>query len=155
VATFALFVGDDRLAREVLGSVGERRIARQVEPDGRQPLELARTKAFGYSLMNLEGLVTLADLGERSGVDLWHYRTQDGRSIRAALDWLIPYADGSKPWPYQQIAEFGAGRMLPILRRAAVVYKDPGYERALDRLVGGGERPTDEMVLLLPANPPE
>jgi hypothetical protein len=155
VATFALFVGDERLAREVLGTAGERRIARQIEPDGRQPLELARTKAFGYSLMNLEGLVTLAILGDRFGVDLWRYRSPDGRSIRAALDWLIPYADGSKPWPYQQIAEFGAGRTIPLLRRAAIVYHEPGYERALERLISRAERPTDEMVLLMPPGPSE
>jgi hypothetical protein len=148
VATYALFVGDDRLAREVLMSVGQRRVARQVEPDGRQPLELGRTKAFGYSLMNLEGLVTLAVLGDRVGVDLWQFRSPDGRSIRGALDWLIPYATGEKPWPYEQIAEMGAARMIPLLRRAARAYHEPGYERAIETLIRGGEKPSEEWELL-------
>jgi hypothetical protein len=151
VATYALFVGDDRLAREVLGSVGERRVAVQVEPDGRQPLELARTKSFGYSVMNLEALVTLASLGERVGVDLWHYRSPDGRSIRTALDWLIPYATGEEPWPHEQIAEMGAGRMIPLLRRATHAYHEPGYERVIETLIGRGERPAEEWMLLHPA----
>jgi hypothetical protein len=151
VATYALFVGDDRLAREVLMSVGEKRVAPQIEPDGRQPRELARTKSFGYSLMNLEGLVTLAVLGERLGVDLWAYRSSDGRSIRAALDWLIPYATREKPWSYEQIAEMGAGRMMPLLRRAARAYHEPGYERAIDKLIRGGEPAAEEWELLLPA----
>jgi hypothetical protein len=151
VATYALFVGDDRLARAVLASAGEMRVARQVEPDGRQPLELARTKAFGYSLMNLDGLVTLAALGERVGVDLWHYEGPDGGSIRRALDWLIPYATREKPWTYEQITEMGAGRMIPLLRRAARAYHEPGYERAIDKLTSGGERATEECELLQPA----
>jgi hypothetical protein len=150
VATFALFVGDDRLAREVLRLVGEKRIARQIEPDGRQPLELSRTKSFGYSLMNLEGLVTLAALGQRMDVDLWQYRTPDGRSIRAALDWLVPYATGENPWPYEQIAEMGVGRMIPLLERAARTYHEPAYERAVDKLIRRGEKATDEWELLRP-----
>jgi hypothetical protein len=147
-ATFALFVGDDRLAREVLLRVGEKRIVRQIEPDGRQPLELTRTKSFGYSLMNLEGLVTLAALGQRMDVDIWRYRSPDGRSIRAALDWLVPYATGENPWPYEQIAEMGAGRMIPLLERAARIYHEPAYERAVATLIGRGEKATDEWKLL-------
>jgi hypothetical protein len=153
VATYALFVGDDRLAREVLGSVGEQRVARQIEPDGRQPLELARTKSFGYSLMNLEAFFTLASLGERVGVDLWRYRSPDGGSIRTALDWLIPYATGAKPWPYEQIAEMGAGRMVPLLRRAAHAYHEPNYERIIETLISKGDRPTEEWELLYPEGP--
>src|SRR5262249_54283942 len=53
VATFALFVGEKESARKLLEESKTKRIACQVEPDGRQPLELKRTKSFDYSLVNL------------------------------------------------------------------------------------------------------
>jgi hypothetical protein len=146
--TYALFVGDDRLAREVLEAAKEQRIARQVEPDGRQPLELTRTKSLGYCVFNLEALTTLAALGDRAGVDLWGYRTEDGRSVRTALDWLVPYATGAKPWPYQQITTPGAGGLLLPLRRAAVAYHEPAYERVIERLTARGERAGESFELL-------
>lgn len=70
---------------------------RQIEPDGQQPLELARTKSLGYSLFNLEALFNLARLGGNVNVDWWNFATKDGRSLQAAMRYLAPYADPSKP----------------------------------------------------------
>ena len=69
-----LFLNNEKLATDVLREVGKKRIA-EIEPDGRQPLELARTKAWSYSVGNLAGLMTLARLGEHVDVDLWNYET--------------------------------------------------------------------------------
>jgi hypothetical protein len=66
---------------------------------------------------------------------------------------LIPYATREKPWPYEQIAEMGAGRMLPLLRRAAHAYDEPGYERVIETLIRSGEQPAEEWELLYPARP--
>jgi hypothetical protein len=134
VCAFALFIGEPDIAKKVVDECKTKRIARQVEPDGRQPLELKRTKAFDYSRGNLEALFGLATLGDRFGVDLWNYQTQDGRSIRKALEWLIPFATGEKKWEYEQIKELQGGALAPLLRRAAVAYKEPRYEQILQQL---------------------
>src|SRR5262249_46046832 len=91
VTELALFLSDRKLAVDTLNRVKIRRIT-QIDPDGRQPLETARTNGWGYSNGNLDGLTQLATLGDRVGVDLWNYRTADGRSIRGAIDYLLPYA---------------------------------------------------------------
>lgn len=124
VVSFALFVGNTDLAKRVLREAGAKRIAVQIEPDGRQPLELERTRAWSYSVFNLEALMDLARLGEHVGVDLWHYRTKDGRSIRKALDFLVPFARGEQKWPYQQLGEWQPQILLPLIDRAAKHYGD-------------------------------
>jgi hypothetical protein len=77
--------------------------------------------------MNLRGLFSLATLGERVGVELWKYQTEDGRSIRKALDFLIPFALEEKKWPYQQLGQFPAQELFPLLRRATLVYSESSY----------------------------
>jgi hypothetical protein len=133
VVSFALFLDERKIAAETLRGVGAKRIA-QIEPDGRQPLELARTKAWSYSVGNLAGLMTLARLGEHVGVDLWHYETGDGRSIRAAIDFLAPYGVGEIKWPYPQINGFSADLIDPLLRIATAKYPEGRYTQLVARL---------------------
>jgi hypothetical protein len=123
VVSFALFLGKTDLARNVLLTARTKRIATQIEADGRQPLELARTRAWGYSCGNLDGLMLLARLGENLGIDLWNYKTRDGRSVRKALDFLAPFALGEK-WTYQQLGEWPPQQLFPLMRRAANKYPD-------------------------------
>lgn len=122
LVSFALFLNNKQLAKRVLQEAQAKRIATQIEPDGRQPLELERTKAWSYSVFNLEALMSLARLGEHAGVDLWNYESPDGRSIRKALDFLIPFALGEKKWPYQQLGEWEPQILFPLIRRAAPHY---------------------------------
>lgn len=136
VASFALFVGQREIATNVLHAAGAKRIARQIEPDGRQPLELARTKAWGYSTMNLRGLMSLATLGEHVGVDLWDYETADGRSLRRALDYLLPFAAGERPWSHPQLGGWSPDGLLSSLRLAVSHYPEPKYRQVLRKISG-------------------
>lgn len=134
IVRLALALDKQDLAREKLESVKGNRIARQIEPDGAQPMELRRTKSFDYSEMNLTGLTELATLGEWVGVDLWTYETVDGRSIRRALEFLRPYVEkvpeGWPPrfWHYKQIVPFLPEILAPAFRMASIGYLDEEYE---------------------------
>jgi hypothetical protein len=129
---WALVLGRMDKAKELSIAAGPGRIGVQVEPDGKQPLELVRTASFSYSCFNLLALSTLAGLSEHAGVDLWHHKTADGRSIRAALDFLVPYlGKNPKPWTLQQIHESKPDEVLPVLRAAALVYGEDRYESLL------------------------
>ena len=128
VVTFALFVGQSDLARMILKGVGERRIAAQIEPDGQQPLELARTKALGYASMNLELLLELAEIGRQWGIDLANYESTDGRSMRRAFDWLYPYWTGDHEWTLPQIQPFSGEPAFRCLRLAAYLYLNMDFE---------------------------
>ena len=139
VADFALFTGKTELAHDVIQQAKEKRLARQVMPDGSQPLEAARTRGLSYSLFNLEGLMELALLGEHVGVDLWGFQTKDGRSIHKTLDYVLPFASGDKKWEGQQITEFKPQEIVPLLLLASTKLKDRECEKAAQR-IGLAER---------------
>lgn len=130
---FSLFIGKSDLAKSVVETAKQKRIAHQIEPDGSQPLELARTKGWSYSVMNLEGLISLASLADHTGVDLWNYQTKDGRGIRKAFEFLYPYSAGEK-WKYQQIGDWPADILFPVIRRASAKYVDPKFKTMVEKV---------------------
>jgi hypothetical protein len=134
LAAYLMFLGDHAAARQLIETVKENRIAKQIKPTGEMPRELERTKSFHYSVFNLSALMLLADLGQRENVDLWHYQAADGRSVRVALDWLLPFALGERKWEHQQIIPLEAHLLLVPLRRAEAAYREPRYEAVIERL---------------------
>lgn len=144
VASLAIYTGRTDLARRTIERA-RGRIARQIQPDGRQPRELERTRSWDYSVFNLTAFFNLAAIGERLGVDLWRYRTPDGRSLRQALDFMVPFAAGGRRWPEAQITTWRPDTLHPLLRRAAVAWKEPRY-RDLALKIGGGPARLDLIV---------
>lgn len=138
VVALALYTGETEAARTTLLD-GQAGIAGQFDRDGSQPRELARTRAWDYSIFNLTAYMHLAALGERLDVDLWNFRTPTGRSLRQGLEYLVPFATGEKRFPHEQITEFRPSALHPVLRRAAVGFEEPRY-RELAREIGGGTR---------------
>lgn len=131
-AKWALVLGRKDKAQEICAEAATRRIGVQIQPDGKQPLELSRTASFSYSCFNLRALSALAGLGEHAGVDLWKHRSADGRSLIAALEFLAPYlGKNPKPWTMQQIHESNDDDVLPVLRAAAIATGDERYESLL------------------------
>lgn len=130
-AHIELTLGKTDAARRRIEKELTRRIATQIEPDGRQPHELARTNSLHYSLFNLEPLFKLAELGKRAGYsEGWTHATKDGRSLRAALAYVAPYVDPAKTWPKKDITAGRRDRILPLLRSYLARQNDASF-RAL------------------------
>ncbi len=136
VVSFALFAEQPTIAKQVIETARVKRIDAQIEPDGRQPLELARTRSFSYSMMNIDGLTQLAIIGDRVGVDLWSCTRKGAKApaIREALLYLAPYALGDAKWPHRQIGAWDPLSLFPVLRRAAPHYQDDEFRRVLGRV---------------------
>jgi hypothetical protein len=135
VTALALWTGQQELATRTLER-GRESLAKQIQPDGKLPRELERTNPWQYSAFDLEAFFNLARLAERGGVDLLNYRTIDGRSLRRAVDFLVPFASGEQKWPYEQLSEFHPTQLTAVLRRAAAAWKEPKY-RDLATKIGG------------------
>lgn len=98
----------------------------QIAPDGRQPLELARTKPYAYCLFNLDVLAASAWLLSKAEGELIGWRTADGRSIGQAIAFMAPYIADKSKWPYAKDIEYFDG--FPV-RHPALLFG----ARALDR----------------------
>jgi len=140
VVSMALFTGRDADARRTLEAARKERIAKQIEPDGSMPRELARTTSAGYTQFNLEAFAALAALGERVGVDLWGYRTPDGRSIRQAIAYVLPFVRDGHTWTQKQIKAFDPATYYPLFVAADPHYKDLKLPDLADRLGGPAAR---------------
>ncbi len=134
VINFALFTGDNEEASKQFESIKEL-ISSQIEPDGSQPLELKRAKSFSYSIFNLQAFFLLAEMGRNSNIDLYSFQTADGRSIKKALDFIIPYIDTTIKWPYKEIGSISEGMnwIDELLRLACLRYNDNKYEGILKK----------------------
>lgn len=74
----------------------------QLEKDGSFPLELKRTKPYGYSIFNLDAMATLCQILTDSKDDLWDFKLDDGRSMKKAIEFLYPYIENKSLWTFQK-----------------------------------------------------
>jgi hypothetical protein len=125
VAAIAAYLHNDALVRKV-AIEGQRLIDVQIEGDGIQPLELARTNTWDYSVANLRALLRLAIPAQTVDVDLLSYKGKKGGGIEQALLYLIPYALEEKSWPHPQVPGHPAEPRLinPALALGAWAYGD-------------------------------
>jgi hypothetical protein len=133
IVAIALFCGQNDVADKMLQSTFAR-LANQVEPDGKQPLELERTLALSYSTFNLEAWTLLANAAETRGIDLWNYKTADGRSIKKAIDYLQPFVTEGKKWEHQQINTYKTYDFYRLLLMAAEKFKDDTYRKQAGKI---------------------
>ena len=75
-------------------------VPRQMAPDGSFPLELKRTKPYGYSIFQLDNMAILCQLLSTPDDNLWTFTLEDGRGIRKAMKYLFPYLQDKGKWPY-------------------------------------------------------
>ncbi len=107
VARYALFVGKHDIAEKVIKEFPAKRLFKQIEPNGSQPLELARTTAFGYSVFNLTHFIDMAIMARSLNIDLFNATSDDGRNITKAIEFLVPYlGQPQSEFPYQQIKDW-------------------------------------------------
>ena len=131
--SIALFCNKKNIAKELLENCFDR-LQKQIESDGKQPLELTRTLALSYSMFNLKAWFTLAEVAEKNGINFWNYETKNGGSFKKAVDYLIPFTTEQKPFEYQQIHSYKPQDMYVLLLIAADKFKDDKYKIAAEKI---------------------
>lgn len=123
----ALYAGRYDVARRIVSEAATKRILAQIEADGSQPKELVRTRSFHYSIFNLEAHARLAMQARALSVDLWSASSPEGRRLRAAVDHLLPYARGEKPWPHEDLDGVQKAPMALLLVRVYALTRESRY----------------------------
>lgn len=72
----------------------------QMEKDGSFPLELRRTKPYGYALFNLDAMATIAHVLSDEKDNLWNYTLEDGRKLKNAIDFMFPFMKDKSTWNF-------------------------------------------------------
>lgn len=98
VAAFAQLTGNKELMTDCARRFKTIIAPGQIETDGSLPLEMRRTKPYGYALFNLEALAMVCQIVSESGDDLWNFTTSDGRCMRKAAEYMFPYIADKKSW---------------------------------------------------------
>jgi len=148
---YAIFVGKEDIARKYCNDFASRRLFTQIEPDGSQPLELARTTALGYSTFNLTHILDMCHLASSLNIDLFHATSADGRSITKALEFLSKYV--GKPisrFPYKQIKEWDdvQTKLCWQLYRADKLGSSPVFEKYYKNRISDTDKNKDSNLLV-------
>jgi hypothetical protein len=144
MTSLALYTGDRELAFTLLERT-KARMDTALNVSGGFRRELNRTRSLSYSCFHIYALFNLASMGDQLGMDLWNYRTNDGRGFELALEFLAKYAgdENKDQWPYKEIEGTPGdwwdpySDMLPtVLFHAAKIYQNGEFSTAMEQILG-------------------
>lgn len=130
----ALYLGQGQRADSLANAGLPLIMDEMIEGDGSQPKELARTRSWDYSAMNLYGIMTYARAASQAGLDLWTYENPKGGSIRKALDFMVPFLKEKNEWTYNQIKPKRDWRLAEPLAIASHVYQHKPYKTLAEKI---------------------
>jgi len=102
VASFAKLTANKDLLEMCRDEFENRLLPNQMAENGSFPLELDRTKPYGYSLFNLDAMTTLAWILTDGSRNMMNFETASGKSIPQGISFLSPYVQDKSNWPYSK-----------------------------------------------------
>ena len=100
VAVFAKLVNNQQLLDECKTRFTTILLPGQLDKGGAFPLELKRTKPYGYSLFNLDAMTTICFVLSTKKNNLWDITYSDNRSLKEAIEFMVPFVAKKETWKY-------------------------------------------------------
>lgn len=147
VVAMLIFIGDDERAKQRIVERSTARVRAHFDSEGQQQEELARTKPWHYTNFNLEAYSLLGHMGERLGVDFWHYQ-QDDVSLLQGYRFVAHYVLAPQQWTLKELKGFHPNTGYSNLLFANRAYKDPVFAQALATLKDDSKAQKDVHNLL-------
>jgi hypothetical protein len=101
VSAFAQLVGDEKILEFCRNRYKQVLLPNQMAADGSFPLELARTKPYGYSIFNLDAMSTVCQILSNGIDNLWEFTLPDGRNMKKGIEFLYPFLADKSKWNYK------------------------------------------------------
>ncbi|MGL5417727.1 MAG: alginate lyase family protein [Clostridium sp.] len=142
LATFYSYAGNSQMAEKILNTVGEYAINPQIQSSGKIPSALVRTKSLDYTEYNLEAFITLANLGDAYGINIWDYKSENDGSIEKAIEYVTNYLLGKTKWQYENIKgkdvnEESNKKFAMYLEIANKHYQNPEFTKVIEKYSKG------------------
>ena len=154
VAAFAQLTGNREQTEWCRNRYKTVLIPNQEGPDGSFPLELARTKPYGYSLFNLDAMAILVQTLSTREDNLWTWQLPDGRGMAKAMAWMAPFIADKKGWPKPPDVMYDKDWPVrqPCLVFAGVALDKPQYIELWKKL--NADPTVEEVLRNLPVRQP-
>jgi hypothetical protein len=153
-ASFANLVGNEEVKVLCSDRFKSVFLPTQMAENGSFPLELERTKPYGYSLFNLDALCNLAELLSTPEDDLWKFTTIDGKSLKKGMEFMFPFILDKSTWPYEK--DIYIWEEWPV-RQSCLLFSGLAYDKKdyIDTFIKLPENPThSEVIRNLPVRHP-
>lgn len=105
-AEFAAFTGKTDITNFCRTRLKEVIVPNQIAADGSFPLELARTKPYGYCIFNLDAMATVCEILSTPEDNLFAFTSPEGRSFAKAVAFMFPFIADKSKWPYKHDVEY-------------------------------------------------
>ena len=105
-AEFARFTGNFRVTEFCRDRFKTCLVPTQIAGDGSFPLELDRTKPYGYCLFNLDVMATVCQILSTRDDNLFLFTLTDGRGYGKAVAFMVPFIMNKSSWPFTHDVEY-------------------------------------------------
>lgn len=146
VASFAKLCNDETMLDSLRNSYKTVLLPKQMAVDGSFPLELERTKAYGYSIFNLDAMTMICQILSTQTDNLWKFETSDGKSIQKGINYLYPFVADKRKWALKPDVMFWENWPVaqPFLLFGAKAYQNQKWFNTWKSL---DLKPTNEEVI--------
>jgi len=153
VGAFARLTGNEQVLKLCRDRFKNILLPNQMAENGSFPLEIRRTKPYGYSLFNLDAFMTAAEILSDENNDLYAYSV-NGKDMEKGAEFLYPYVQDKSAWPYEKDVMYWDEWPVrhPFLLFAGRAYDKPEYIELWKTLDGYPE--TGEVLRNLPIRNP-
>jgi len=136
VSQFASFTDANDLTDFCRARFKELIVPDQIAADGSFPLELRRTKPYGYCIFNLDVMSTVCQILSTPEDNLFSFALPDGRGFAKAMAFMFPFIVNKSTWPHPPDVEYFQYWPIrqPSLLFAGVALTRPEYFKVWRRL---------------------